>query len=475
MTVSSTSSRTVYQGNGSTTVFPFAFKVQQAADLVVVYTDATGTDFPLSPSQYGATGFGLDAGGSVTYPLSGAPIAAGTTLTIYRDVAPTQPTSISNQGAMWPQVIEAALDRLTFIAQKITDTASRALVIAPTDGGALAALPAKTQRANSWLAFDGDGQPIAAQGVGTASVSSWLAANFLNMTSRLAAIRALGGAGTADDNAFTGANTFPTPPAGDSSQKAATTAFVRGYALRSYLAGLTLSTAGGTATFGVAAGCAADSTNLSMMTLAAAITKTTAAWAPGSGNGAFDTGTIANSTWYHVYLIQRPDTGVVDALVSLSATSPTMPTNYTLHRRIGAMKTDGAGKWVAFLQQGDKFLWMSPPNDVSSTTLGTSPVSYTLSVPTGVVVDAIMRCLLLYGTNVSATIYSPNINAQTIGTQGQGPVPSITVITGSGNSGNNQQIIQTNTAAQVNVVASNANANFYVTTDGWIDRRNRDE
>src|SRR5690348_9322078 len=146
MTVSSTSSRTVYQGNGSTTVFPFAFKVQQAADLVVVYTDATGTDFTLSPSQYAASGFGLDAGGSVTYPLSGMPIAPGTTLTIYRDVAPTQPTSISNQGAMWPQVIEAALDRLTFIAQKITDTASRALVIAPTDGGTLAALPARTQR-----------------------------------------------------------------------------------------------------------------------------------------------------------------------------------------------------------------------------------------------------------------------------------------------------------------------------------------
>ena len=47
------------------------------------------------------------------------------------------------------------------------------------------------------------------------------------------------------------------------------------------------------------------------MTLAAAISKTTSAWAVGTGNGALDTGTIANSTWYHVYVIERTDTGAL--------------------------------------------------------------------------------------------------------------------------------------------------------------------
>jgi hypothetical protein len=470
MTVSSTSSRTVYQGNGSTTVFPFAFKVQQAADLVVVYTDATGTDFTLSPSQYAATGFGVDAGGAVTYPLSGAPIAAGATLTIYRDVAPTQPTSISNQGAMWPQVIEAALDRLTFIAQKITDTASRALVISPTDGGTLAALPAKGQRANSWLAFDGDGQPIAAQGVGPASVSSWLAANFLAMTSRLAALRALGGAGTADDNAFTGTNTFPTPPGGDTSQKAATTAFVRGYALRSYLAGLTLSAAGGTATFGVAAGCAADSTNVSMMTLGTAITKTTAAWAVGSGNGALDTGTIADNTWYHVYLTQRPDTGAVDVVFSTSASAPTLPPSYTLYRRVGSMKTDGAGKWVAFIQNGDKFLWMSPPNDVNGT-VNTTSALYALSIPPGVMVQVIVRAEIQFGANALAIIHSPLQG--TLSTTSQ--IGSLISVQGtSGNQSAGQFMIMTNVSQQIRAIGSSNGIAFFINTDGWFDRRGRD-
>ena len=232
MTVSSTSSRVVYTGNGVTTAWPFAFKVSQAADLVVIYTDATGSDFALSPSQYGATGFGADLGGSVTYPLTGAPIASGTKLTIYRDVAATQPTSISNQGAMWPQVIEGALDRLAMIAQGFLDTASRTLKISVTDSGTLRPLPNSTQRANSFLAFDAAGQPMAALGIGLASVSSWLATNFLPVTSAVAARAAIGAVGATDSTAFTGSNSFsqspmlPTPSPGDSTTKGATTAFV---------------------------------------------------------------------------------------------------------------------------------------------------------------------------------------------------------------------------------------------------------
>lgn len=111
--------------------------------------------------------------------------------------------------------------------------------------------------------------------------------------------------------------------------------------LRSYLAGLTLSTAGSSATFGIAAGVATNSTNADMMALAFAYTKTASAWALGTAAGSLDTGTIANA-WYHVFLIKGPDTGVVDVLTSLSVTSPTLPANYTLFRRIGSMR-NGSG------------------------------------------------------------------------------------------------------------------------------------
>lgn len=81
------------------------------------------------------------------------------------------------------------------------------------------------------------------------------------------------------------------------------------------------STAGSSATFTVAPGQAADYATQTLMTLAASISKTTSAWAVGSGNGSLDGGTIANNTWYYSYLIRRPDTDVEDVLTSLAPAS----------------------------------------------------------------------------------------------------------------------------------------------------------
>ena len=60
--------------------------------------------------------------------------------------------------------------------------------------------------------------------------------------------------------------------------------------LAGVLYGLTLSAAGSSASFGIAAGAASG------MVLGSAYTKTTSSWAVGSGNGALDTGAIANNT-----------------------------------------------------------------------------------------------------------------------------------------------------------------------------------
>ena len=57
-------------------------------------------------------------------------------------------------------------------------------------------------------------------------------------------------------------------------------------------------------------------------------------WAVGSGSGGLDTGTVSDSP-YHVFVIRRPDTGVVDALFSLSATAPVMPFGASATRRSG--------------------------------------------------------------------------------------------------------------------------------------------
>src|SRR3990167_5278425 len=95
-------------------------------------------------------------------------------------------------------------------------------------------------------------------------------------------------------------------------------------------------------------------------TLTTAITKQLdAAWAVGTNQGGrMSAAAIANTT-YHVPLIKRVDTGVVDVGLDVSATAPTLPTNYTKFRRIGSILRE-AGAIVAFSQIGDEFLHLSP-------------------------------------------------------------------------------------------------------------------
>lgn len=88
--------------------------------------------------------------------------------------------------------------------------------------------------------------------------------------------------------------------------------------LRNYFNGFAPSTAGASTTLTLGAGQCADKLNTTMLTMAAAINKTVSAWAVGSGNGGLDVGAIGNNLTYHAYAIRRPDTGVVDALVSLA-------------------------------------------------------------------------------------------------------------------------------------------------------------
>src|SRR5579871_3901995 len=107
MTVSTSTSQTTLGGNGSQSVFTFGFVVGLASNLQVIYTAANGIQTVLSPSLYSVslnapvTGQLWGVGGSITYPLSGSPIASGTTLTISRIVPLTQQTSISNQGSFY--------------------------------------------------------------------------------------------------------------------------------------------------------------------------------------------------------------------------------------------------------------------------------------------------------------------------------------------------------------------------------------
>lgn len=71
-----------------------------------------------------------------------------------------------------------------------------------------------------------------------------------------------------------------------------------------------------------------------------------------SGANGLDTGTSASSTWYYVWIIWNGTTTA--GLLSLSSTSPTMPSGYTHKARVGSIRSDASGNKypLSFVQSG---------------------------------------------------------------------------------------------------------------------------
>lgn len=239
--------------------------------------------------------------------------------------------------------------------------------------------------------------------------------------------------------------------------------------------GLTLSNNSTTA-IDVAAGSARDSTDVDNLTLAAALTGKIlgTAWAVGASAGMLDTGAVANA-WYYIYLIKRVDTGVVDVLASTSATAPTMPSNYTLKRRIGAIQRTG-GSVKLFKQVDDRFIWLVPAQDVLTANPGSSAVSSTLSIPV-VRVDADIIVALFDITPAalsSVLITSPD---QTDSTPNY-PTNATFGIASAGATiqesvGGPVRVSTSTGAIRYRVEGSNADVSINIQTNGWWDARGR--
>lgn len=128
-----------FAGTGSNTVFPFSFQVFKAADVRAVRTRragnlffdtelAAGADFTASVRADQRN----DPGGTATLV---SPLQTDETLTLLRRVEATQNTAIPNQGGFYPEVIEAALDKLTMLVQQLENDLRRALLLSVADTG----------------------------------------------------------------------------------------------------------------------------------------------------------------------------------------------------------------------------------------------------------------------------------------------------------------------------------------------------
>lgn len=249
------------------------------------------------------------------------------------------------------------------------------------------------------------------------------------------------------------------------------TGSVTGPILRGHIDGLIMSTAGASTTMTIAAGQATDSTSVALLSLASSLNKTTSAWAVGSGNGGLDTGSIANSTWYYFYLIRRPDTGVVDVVFSLNSTSPTLPTNYTQFRYIGAGLTNDSGQWTRFFQYGDVFRWDTPVQDFNGAGVTTASL-LTLSVPRGRKMEVLVTTQGASGGAGGNGVYLSDPDASDLAVTSTGLANAWHTADPGSENMTVQSLCITNTSGQVRRRHWNT-ATMQITTYGWTDLRGR--
>lgn len=133
-----------FNGNGSTTEFPFEFKVFTTADIEVVFADVDGIESVLELDSDYSVELNVDQdatpGGTVTYPISGTALATGEKLSVAGALAYEQETDIPTGGNFNPTVLENALDKLSMQTQQLAEAVSRAAKVPITNAASAAEL-----------------------------------------------------------------------------------------------------------------------------------------------------------------------------------------------------------------------------------------------------------------------------------------------------------------------------------------------
>ncbi|MBW4660939.1 MAG: hypothetical protein KME15_19870 [Drouetiella hepatica Uher 2000/2452] len=128
-----------------------------------------------------------------------------------------------------------------------------------------------------------------------------------------------------------------------------------------------------------------------------------ATWSAGSNNGGrfVATAVAANQTW-HCFIIRNQTTKAIDFGFDSSLTGANVPSGWNA-RIIGSIMTDGSAAIRAFTQVWDTVYWKDEVQDYRAS-LGTTATAITLTVPSGMALEAIVRL-------ASGLPTSPNTNA----------------------------------------------------------------
>ena len=168
MTISSTTVKNSYSGNGSTTAFAYTFKIFANTDLQVIIRSSTGTETVKTlTTHYTVSGVGDASGGNVTFTSGNTP-ASGETVVIRRAVPQTQAIDYIANDPFPAESHEEGLDRATMTTQQVQEELDRSLKLSRTNTMTSTEFTVgASDRANKVLAFDSSGELSVTQELGT--------------------------------------------------------------------------------------------------------------------------------------------------------------------------------------------------------------------------------------------------------------------------------------------------------------------
>ena len=168
-TVGSPTARIQYQGNGTNTTFAYPFYVIEADDITVILTDGNGVETVQTlNTDYSVTGAGNESGGNVIF----ASAPSGTeTVTIVRDVEITQETDYVANDPFPAATHEAALDKLTMIAQQHKEALDRTIKL-PRSASSSVNTELPPPEAMKVIGWDSGGQNLTSYGISAITVES---------------------------------------------------------------------------------------------------------------------------------------------------------------------------------------------------------------------------------------------------------------------------------------------------------------
>lgn len=125
-----------YAGNGIADTFSYGFKVTDKTELSVFETDDTGVQTELTvDTDYVVNTVGVDGGGTITRVAG--PLPVNYQWYIRSNYEETQLTAFTSQGPFFPDLHEAAMDKLTLLIQQILDKITRTFTLSDSYTGPL--------------------------------------------------------------------------------------------------------------------------------------------------------------------------------------------------------------------------------------------------------------------------------------------------------------------------------------------------